>query len=433
MDKKQKLDNKLGRYNADAFTNSQSGMGMAGLDKSMRTYFAPPTKLDPITLNSMYRFDWLTRKICDKPANDAIKKDIEINSDDSIDLLHDFRKHKVKERMKTVISWARLHGGAALIPVLRDGLESTDPLSIEKIEDIVDVLVFDRNIIQPSGFESDVNSSDYLNPEFYQVNNVKWHHSRVFIVKGCDLSFYDNQSESGWGGSVIDACIPAIEQLASSYTDIRHLLTESSIGILKIPNLTIENTGAGSIAQKILARLNEFNSNKSIYRSAALDKEEEFDFVNRSFSGIKDVLETFNSQISAASNMPSLILFGTGKGGLNSSQKEEMEVYFDDVESIQEFKLTSIVQFFIDAFSNIRQIESPAWEFAPLQQLSSQDKADIRLKDAQSLVLEADVMDLTADEARDLSKKNNISGLFDGLKKAEDLGFGEDDDEFVNE
>lgn len=420
MMKKEKLDAKLGRYNVDSFVNIQSGMEVKGLDKQTQTTFLANATLDQKSLASMYRFDWLTRKICDKPAIDATKKFIEVI--DSEDILNDFKEHGIKFHLKKCLAWSRLFGGAVIIPVVNDGLDPSEPIDVSRVTELIDVLVFDRHRIQPTGHENNINSPQYLKPEFYQVQEIKWHHSRVFQMDGSDLTFDDVQQENGWGGSIVDLTINAIEQLESSFNDIRHLLNESSIGVTKIPNLSMQGNG-GDLYNAINSRLNVMNANKSIYRSIALDKEEEFEWMNRTFTGVENILDRFMSQISAASEMPELVLFGKSTGGLSSGQQEELDVYYDLVEGIQELRLTKPIQMFVDIFANIRNTESPEWSFTPLQQLSGMDNADIRLKNAQALALESESMGLTEDEARDLAKRANSNGLYNDLGNALDLGF----------
>ena len=422
--KKSKLDDKLGRYNVDGFVNAQSGMGIRGLDKQVKTRFEPNLLLDQRTLSNMYRFDWLTRKICDKPAIDATKKFIEIVDDDD-EIIKDFAKLKIKQHLKKALSWARLFGGAVIIPVVDDGLDPSEPFDINRVKGVVDVLVFDRYRIQPTGIENNVESPQYLKPEFYQVQSTKWHHSRVFPITGCELTFDDSQSENGWGGSVVDLVQPAINHLESSYADIRHLLNESSIAVTKIPNLSRKGN-SGELYDAINARLSVMNSNKSIFRGVALDKEEEFEWINRTFSGVEKILDIFTSQISAASDIPELVLFGKSKGGLSSGQQEELDVYYDLIEGEQEIKLTDTIQRFIDIFSFLRKTESVEWNFKPLQHLNENESADIRLKNAQALALESDVMGLTEDEARDIAQRADNSGLFNELEESLNLGFEDD-------
>jgi phage-related protein (TIGR01555 family) len=424
MSKRNRINQRIGRYNLDGFVNSMSGMGVAGLDKKTATNFIPNLRLDQRTLQSMYRYDWLTRKICDKPAYDAIKKFINIQDESGEELLDLMKPFAIKDKLKTAVAWARLFGGAAIIPIVDDGLDPSEPFDIERVNGLVDILVFDRYRMQPTGQELDLNSPQYLKPEFYQVQQTKWHHSRVLIVHGDTLTFDDMQQEQGWGGSVMDACIDPIKQLSESYNDIRHLMGESSIGVTKIPGLSLMGTG-GELFNAIANRLNTLNANKSIYRSMALDKEEDFEWMNRTFTGLENVLDRFMTQMAACTSMPELILFGKSRGGLSSGQQEEMEVYFDLVEAIQHARLDMPVGRIVDIFAKIAGIDSPAWQWNPLQQMNQVEQADIRLKNAQALALETDSLGLTEDEARDITKRSDQMGLFEELGES-DIEIDED-------
>lgn len=413
-----KIDAKIGRYNLDGFINAMSGMGVSGLDKKTATQFIRNARLDQQTLRDMYRYDWLTRKICDKPAHDAVKKFINIQDEAGEQILDLMKPFAIKEKLKAAVAWARLFGGSAIIPIVNDGLAPNEPFDINRVTDIVDVLVFDRYRINPIGQELDINSPQYLQPEYYQVQQIAWHHSRVLIVQGDTLTFDDMQQEQGWGGSVIDACIDPIKQLSESYYDVRHLMTESSIGVTKIPGLSLMGNG-GELFKAISSRLNALNSNKSIYRSMAIDKEEDFEWINRTFTGIENVLDRFITQISACTSMPELILFGKSRGGLSSGQQQELDVYYDLVESIQNTRLDMPVSRIVDIFAKVAGIDSPSWSWDSLEQKSETESADIRLKNAQALALETDTMGLTEDEAREITKRADQKGLFSDLGQAE--------------
>ena len=105
--------------------------------------------------------------------------------------------------------------------------------------------------------------------------------------------------------------------------------------------------------------------------------------------------------------MPQLVLFGTTPGGLNASQDEQLSVYYDMVRSIQEGDLMMALNTII-ACLNGGQI--PEWDYNPLLEPTDLQRADIRLKEAQTVQAVADMVALTPDEAR---KHLNSTGHFD--------------------
>ena len=138
-----------------------------------------------------------------------------------------------------------------------------------------------------------------------------------------------------------------------------------------------------------------------------MDKEEEFDFKSRQLAGLSDLVSQFKTQVSGATDMGELILFGTSPGGLNSSQEEQKESYNEVVRSIQEDDLMTAMNT-IMACLNGGTV--PEWDYCPLAELSDVQKADVRLKEAQALQAVADVAGLTPDQA---IKHLNSTGHFD--------------------
>lgn len=405
-----------GQYRLDAWQNSASGMGMAGIDKTVLGVFGFGQPINRITLAKMYRYDWLARKICEKPAKDAVRRWITIDDDR---VKAELERLCVKNRAKEAISWGRLFGGAALVLIVEDGLTPADPLRPERVTKVVEVKVIDRHYLQPHGAILDPYSVGFGKPEFYTTNNgTVFHHSRVMKFTGASLTEDEYQQEQYWGGSYVELYNEVVKSFQGSMQDVRHIMTESSIGQLSIPDLTNSVAMGGSIFDAIQKRLDAFNQSKSIYRTAAMDKEETFDFKNRQLTGLSDLIEQFKSAVGGATEMGDLVLFGTSPSGLNSSQEEQLAVYYDMVRSIQEDELMYALNTII---SCINKGVIPEWDYKPLQEPTDAAKADVRLKEAQAIQAIALDAALQPDEIRN---HLNETGHFN-LVADDDSDFGE--------
>lgn len=387
-----------GEYRIDAWRNEASGMGMPGMDKTLYGRFGTVGRLDPAALNLMYRYDWLSRKICDRPASDAVRRWIKIDGDNEDQIEADLERLGAKQKIKKAISWSRLYGGAAILLIVEDGRTPADPINWASVRKVVDLKVADRYRLQPQGRIVDPYSVGFGEPEFYALNNgAIFHHSRVLKFSGAELTQDDMESELWWGGSYIELYNEAVRSFQASMQDVRHIMTESSIGMLRIPGLTQSVAMGGTIFNTIQKRLDAFNLSKSVYRTAAMDKEEEFDFHSRQLNGLSDLLDRFMTQASAATELGELVLFGTTPGGLNASQEEQLASYDDVVRSIQEGDQMQAINA-ITACLNGGTV--PEWDYCPLREMSDTQKADVRLKEAQALQAIADVTAITPDEAR---------------------------------
>jgi len=184
-------------------------------------------------------------------------------------------------------------------------------------------------------------------------------------------------------------------------------MTESSVGIVKIPGLTTSVAAGGKIFDVIQKRLDQFNLGKSLYRVAAMDGEEEFDYKQRQLTGLSELLDRFMTQVAGATDIPELVLFGTTPGGLNASQEEQLAVYYDMVRSIQEDDMMHAINTFL-ACSNGGPI--PDWEYKPLMEPSDKTKAEIRQAEANAI---ASLMPYLVLPPEDIAAHLNKTGHFD--------------------
>lgn len=410
-----------GQYNMDAWQNAQSGMGIAGVDKSVYTRFSfLASSIDWQTLSMIYRYDWLARKICMRPAADATRR--WIRSDDRASLT-ELERLKAKKKIRTAISWGRLYGGAAILLIVEDGKTPADPLDPSKVTRVVDLKVVDRHNLQAKGKINDVYAVEFGDPEFYTTNNgTVFHHSRVLKFNGAELTYDQAETEQYWGGSYIELYQDAIKSFQGTMQDVRHIVTESGIGVLKIPGLTNSVAMGGKIFDNIQKRLDSFNLSKSNYRTAAMDGDEEFDFKNRTLAGLADIADRFMTMVSGATDMGELILFGTTPGGLNASQEEQRAVYYDMVQGeIQEGDMMTALNTILACINNGT---IPEWEYKPLLEMTDKAQAEVRNTEAQAIAAVADIVMLSPDEVKE---HLNETGHFNFPESLSTEGFENDD------
>jgi len=395
-----------GSYRLDAWRNNASGMGVPGIDKQLYSRFDfAGSHIDWRTLSLMYRYDWLSRKICDRPAQDAVRR--WINLDDK-PMKAELERLHLKKRIKQAIAWSRLYGGAALIPIVEDGLTPADPLNPAKVTRVVDVIAFDRHNLQASGKVLDSYDMRFGEPEYYTTNNgTVFHHSRVLKFNGADLTQDELEVEDHWGGSYIEVYQQAIKSFQGSMQDVRHIMTESSVGMLKIPGLTNSVAMGGTIFDSIQKRLDQFNLSKSLYRTAAMDAEEEFDYKQRQLTGLSDLMDRFMTQIAGATDMGELVLFGTSPAGLNSSQEEQMAMYYDSVRNIQEDDAMYAIN---TVLACLGKGTIPEWDYVPLMEPSDLEKAKIRQAETAAV---ANVAQYAMWAPESISQHLNSTGYFD--------------------
>lgn len=390
-------------YRADAWTNDLTGQGMPGVDSSLNTTFSSfGTILAKQTLEALYKSDWLSRKICLRPAKDATRKFVQCKDQDTHKLVDQkFKDLKVKQKTKTGISWGRLFGGAGVVLITNDP-DPTQPIKCNGEDKLVDLEVYDRHELTPVAYDVDYNSSNYMKPVIYQNRYGKqFHYSRIGFFTGAELTHDEMIANYYWGGSVVESVWQAIKNLQSTYDDVRFILSELNIGILKIPQLT-EKSIKKDPREVVQRRVNAFNGTKSNQRVAAIDKEEEFSFTNRTVTGVNDLMEQFKGAAAGASEMGSLVLFGESPSGLNASQEEQLSTYYDMVSDIQQDQIAP----FIDLVLGASGFEGVEWHFESLYEMSDKDKAQVMQQSSQA-VAALMMAGLTPEEA--LKQLNSLS------------------------
>lgn len=369
-------------YRHDSWQNAESGQGMPGIDKTLSTTFSPyNTALNYQVLQSLYKTDWLSRKICMRPAKDATRKFIQFKDVDKNKGVSDkFKDIGVRQKIKTAIAWSRLFGGAGIVLITKDA-DAESPLE-SKPDNLVDLEVYDRWDLTPVVYDTDYNSTNYMKPLIFQTYEGKrFHHTRVCKFMGAELTRREWIEELYWGGSIVTSVYSAIKHLQATYDDVRHILTELNIGILKVPNLTATNIQGGAQAA-VQRRVNKFNLTKSNYRVAAIDAEEDFQFINRTVPGVTDLMNQFKTAVGAASEMGELVLFGESPAGFGGSQEELLATYYDMVEDIRQDQIAPCVETLLYADG----YEDAEWSFESLYEMSDMNKSLIMQQSAAAIM-----------------------------------------------
>lgn len=416
-------------YRMDAWANPVSGQGIPGIDKSTAQMLSPAfahlLHNNQQVLTNIYLSDWLARKICDLPAEDATRKFIEITGLDGEDKK---RVESILDEMglraavRKGIAWSRLFGGAGVLKVYDDS--SSPELPPSETASIIDLIPLDRWSLSVSEIDYNPESAHYGRALNYIARNgVKYHRDRIAPFYGCSVP-YDTQIElQGWGGSYVAMAWSAIAAYNETLQDASFLLKESGVGILTVPGLTTAQSMGMTASQAVMNRANIFNQGKSIYRAAVLDSAEKFEFVNRSLQGIPDFVDRFATAVAGATGLSEMMLFGKSPAGLNASQEEILSVYYDKIAAIQEGDPTPLVQSCVDSVKNETGLDFD-WKWAELSAISPDKKATSMASVATAISTIEQPAALTPNEVRNLA---NDTGLFSLEELPEDDDNSNDD------
>lgn len=390
-----KVEKKL-QYMQDAFTNSLARVGFAQPNILEGTQY-PITRLTKNynLMNSLYRDSWIIRRVVDTTAQDMYKNWIQITSSITPEEIKKIEKTirvtRTRSAMLAATKWGRLYGGAAAI-MLIDGQEDMldQPLDLNSIMpgDYKGLLVLDRwsGIYPGPDLVKDLDSPDYGLPEYYQIktetgDQTRVHHSRVIRFCGPELPYWEKMAEVYWGASIVEQVFDELKKRDNTSWNIAQLIFLSNVRVLKMSDLgqllSSINQKSKQALYTTLQAQNTLMSNMGIY---VMDKEDEFQNFQYSFSGVSDVYELFMLDIAGAAETPATKLFGRSPAGMNSTGEGEERNYNSTVEQRQESDMRPQLEKLLPVIhmSALGYVpEDLDFIFNPVETPSQKDKADL--------------------------------------------------------
>ncbi len=389
---------------ADSFQNFALQLGM-GTDNAMSASgygFNPITRIR-VLMEWIYRGSWIGAVAVDAVADDMTRGGIELQStippDDVERLQKAFTKFKIWQALNETIKWARLYGGAIAVCLI-EGQNFSTPLRIDTIgrDQFKGLLVLDRWMVEPSLNELvTVLGPDMGMPKYYTVTTdgpalrgQKIHHSRVIRFEGIKLPYWQKVSENLWGLSVLERLYDRLVAFDSATQGLAQAMHKMHLRIIKIDKLRALIASGGAAYSAVLqqvAMMRRFQSNEGI---TLLDGADDYvpNQINIS-SGFSDALVQFGQQVSGATGIPLVRMFGQSPAGLNSTGESDLRMYYDGVHEDQENEERIPVTNLGNIIARSEDIALPeewGFTFKPLWQLKEPEKADINAKEAATIL-----------------------------------------------
>lgn len=339
----------------DAFQNTLARLGFAMPNVTEGAKY-PLTRLTKNynLMTALYRNHWIIRRVIDTVAKDMVKNWVEFTSgitpEETDQMNKAVRKYGIKTKLIEALIWARLYGGSAALMIIDGDEDLSEPLDIDKIMpgQFKGLIVLDRwsGIYPQLTTVEDIDSPDFGLPIYYQIQGetldkqVKIHHSRILRFIGDLLPLWEKEAESYWGASIVERLFEELKKRDNTSANIASLVFLSNLRVLKMQDygqvLSINNAKAQKSLYETLQAQNILMNNMGLY---VLDKDDDFQVFNQSFSGLEDIYEKFMLDIAGAANIPATRLFGRSPAGMNSTGEGEETNYNNDIEQEQENSL----------------------------------------------------------------------------------------------
>ena len=431
----------------DSFENFTSRLGVNPLSDNALAqghYEFNLMSRNRIMLEAAYRGSWVVGAVVDSVAEDMTRAGIDITTtegeEDLKDLHRKFSTLQIWQSFRLLVQWGRLYGGA--IGVLQvKGQDLSTPLNPDTVgqDQFQGIVIYDRWQLNPVLIDVISEGPDMGLPKYYQIVNnptqsdpnqvvatgqIKVHHSRCIRYTGIDLPYFQAITEMMWGESILERLWDRLIAFDNATMSSASLIDKANLRMVGIEGLR-EIIAAGGEAQKGL--LSQFEMMRSMQLNEGLtllDKNDEYQSTAYSFAGLSDMMLQFGQQLSGASKIPLVRLFGQSPAGLSATGEADIRLYYDSINSQQESKLRNGVDTLLKVMWRScfgkpipKDLE---FTFKTLWQMSAVDKATVSKSNAETIsgAFEAGLIskDCAMKELRDTSGE---SGLFNNISDEE--------------
>ena len=409
----------------DSLQNLFSGLGVAGVDKSTGSNFVE-TRLDFRQKEDAYSSDWLVAKVCNLPPFDMTrewrKMDGDMDGDKKEVWMEMEKRLSVRDKFREAMTWGRVYGGAGIVINVDDGHkhEPWEPLEFNKIVQgsMKFIIVSDAQFLHVGRVDNDPFSENFGFPETYRMapSSIEVHHSRVIRFEGLKLPLQARRRNRYWGKSIIESLYSALLRAAEVQESIGTLIHESTVDIIKIPEL-MEMLSNEETEAQIRNRFSVAKMQKSINKMLIMDMEEEYVQQSIQFTGLTEMIEKFLSIVGGAADIPITRLLGSSPAGMNSTGESDIRNYYDMLSARQENDLRPKLEYFDKIMYHSLFGKPPEngeidFVFNPLWQMSEEEKANLQSVRAQrdSAYLADNIVN-EAIIAKDLMENEVYSGV----------------------
>lgn len=373
----------------DTLANLVSGLGTAKDKTTGNHHYLRLRDLGQI--QAAYRSDWIARKIVDVPAFDMLREWRDWQADDEQRTAIEAAEKALglQGKLLQALKLARRDGGSALL--IGDGspnpAEPLDPESIG-LGGIRYIAVLSRNEISAGAVDRDPASDWFGQPSLYtlaspQRGSQTIHPSRVIRLTGAPI-LDTLQTADGWGDSVLQAVMDAVDQATSSAAYVNAMLPEAKQDVISVPGLsnylsTADGTALLTERFAYAARMKSMFGMLLLEGDGKSPEGEVFEQKQISFAGLPDVVQLYLSIAAGAADIPATRLLGKSPDGQNATGDSDTRNYYDRVAAEQkvEFspRIAPLDELLIRHALGSRPPE--VWyQWNPLYQTSQKEKAD---------------------------------------------------------
>jgi hypothetical protein len=213
---------------------------------------------------------------------------------------------------------------------------------------------------------------------------MKIHHSRLIRLEGVKLPYWQAITENLWGMSVIERLWDRLIAFDSTTQGAAQLVYKAHLRTMKVDQLRKIIALGGDMLDGLAKQIEMIRAYQSSEGLTLIDAKDEFQVDQYTFTGLDSVLLQFGQQLSGASQIPLVRLFGQSPAGLNSTGESDLRTYYDNVRRRQSNDLSRGMYKAYHAAYRSKFGRDPPKQFRldwkPLWLLKEEEKASIGSK-----------------------------------------------------
>lgn len=432
----------------DGFINFISRLGLNNDNAlSDSTYYFNLVTRNRILLEAAYRGSWVVGAVIDSVAEDMTRAGIDIITSDEVDLSlmeKAMTRLKVWTSLCSTIKWARLYGGSIGVMQI-EGQDLSTPLNIDSVgkDQFKGIVAYDRWMLNPILTPVIDSGPDMGLPVLYQIVTsalqnlgnpgpkpgepwdksgiINVHHTRVVRQIGIELPFFQAITEMMWGESCLERMWDRLISYDNAAISSAQLIDRANLRVVKLNRLREVIAAGGEALQGLLSQMDMMRLAQVNEGLTLLDKEDEFENTQYSFSGLSDMLLQFGQQLSGATGIPLVRLFSQSPAGLNSTGESDIRLYYDNINAWQEAKLRSPMDVLLKVmWRSVYGKPAPEdleFNFTSLWQMSAKDKAEIAKLNTETVIAGYDAGLVPAYTGmQELKDSSGDTGLFSNIQ-----------------
>jgi len=413
----------------DGFANVAARMGYSPGQvsnlMSEGTFHTSLLTRNRLKLDSAYRGNWIVGRIVDSVAEDMTAAGVKI--------LGEIDPKKIAKLQKKLTDlgiwnsfcdskkWARLYGGAIGVVQIKGQLLSTE-LRMDSIakDQFTGVTVYDRWSVTPSMMELIPDGPEMGLPMYYDLitegmTGLRIHHSRVIRDIGIGLPYWESLREEHWGMSVIERTEDRLMNFDTASAGAANLVNKAYLRTISVEGLRSILAAGGQMEENLIKMFQYVRLLQSSEGLTIIDKNDEFSTNSYSFAGLADVINQFGEQLSGATEIPLVRLFGQSPAGF-SDGSAPMKQYSNTINSKQENSMrVGMAKVLAILYRSLFASDVPEdfdFKFNPLVELDDSEKAIVAKSNGETIskALADGIFDIPT-AMKEFKQQSEITGI----------------------